>query len=96
VEKVVKSAASANVPIRIGVNSGSIEKAFKKTIKGDDKHLTETAAQAMAQSALKHIRILEKLKFRNIKVSLKATAFRQPCARELLRANAIIHSYRNH
>ncbi len=73
VEKVVKAAANANVPIRVGVNSGSIEKEFKKNIRGEGRQLMETTAQAMAQSALKHIRILEKLKFHNIKVSLKAT-----------------------
>ncbi|RJP75364.1 MAG: flavodoxin-dependent (E)-4-hydroxy-3-methylbut-2-enyl-diphosphate synthase [Candidatus Abyssobacteria bacterium SURF_17] len=73
VEKVVKAAAASNVPIRIGVNSGSIEKEFKGIIKGEGKKLAETTARAMVKSALKHIRILEGLKFHNIKVSLKAT-----------------------
>jgi (E)-4-hydroxy-3-methylbut-2-enyl-diphosphate synthase len=34
VEKVVRAAAAAKVPIRIGVNSGSIEKEFRKLVKG--------------------------------------------------------------
>ncbi len=73
VEKVVRAAAASNVPIRIGVNSGSIEKEFRKLVKGEGRQLIETTAQAMAQSALKHIAILEKMKFHDIKVSLKAS-----------------------
>lgn len=73
VEKVVKAAAERRIPIRIGVNSGSIEKEFQRIIKGEGDELAETTARAMLQSALKHIRILEKMKFHNIKVSLKAT-----------------------
>ncbi len=73
VEKVVKAAADANAPIRIGVNSGSIEKEFKGAIKGEGAELVETTAHAMVRSALKYIGILEKLEFHLIKVSLKAT-----------------------
>ncbi|RJP17167.1 MAG: flavodoxin-dependent (E)-4-hydroxy-3-methylbut-2-enyl-diphosphate synthase [Candidatus Abyssobacteria bacterium SURF_5] len=73
VEKVVATAAAARVPLRIGVNSGSIEKEFTGSIEGTGKKLAETTARAMVSSALKHIRILEKLDFREIKVSLKAT-----------------------
>ncbi|UCD56031.1 MAG: flavodoxin-dependent (E)-4-hydroxy-3-methylbut-2-enyl-diphosphate synthase [Candidatus Hydrogenedentota bacterium] len=73
VEKVVKAAADAKVPIRIGVNSGSIEKEFRNSIRGQGKELTETTAQAMVRSALKHIAMLEKMKFHDIKVSLKAS-----------------------
>ena len=66
VEEVVKAAAARSVPIRIGVNSGSVEKDLLA------KHGGATAA-AMAESALGHIRILERLGFRLIKVSLKAS-----------------------
>jgi (E)-4-hydroxy-3-methylbut-2-enyl-diphosphate synthase len=72
-EKVVRAAAAAKVPIRIGVNSGSIEKEFQKLVKGEGRRLIETTAQAMARSTLKHIAILEKMKFHDIKVSLKAS-----------------------
>jgi (E)-4-hydroxy-3-methylbut-2-enyl-diphosphate synthase len=73
VEKVVKTAADAGIPIRIGVNSGSVEKEFLHIIEGEGAKLVETTAEAMVRSALKHIGILEKLKFYDIKVSLKAS-----------------------
>lgn len=73
VEKVVKSAAAAGIPIRIGVNSGSVEKEFQDGIKGEGQELIDTTAQAMVSSARKHIRILEKLNFGDIKVSLKSS-----------------------
>jgi (E)-4-hydroxy-3-methylbut-2-enyl-diphosphate synthase len=66
VAEVVKSASERKVPIRIGVNAGSLE-----------KHLLEKyghpTAEAMVESALGHIRILEDLNYREIKVSLKAS-----------------------
>jgi (E)-4-hydroxy-3-methylbut-2-enyl-diphosphate synthase len=66
VRAVVAAAKDRNIPIRIGVNSGSLEKDIQK------KHGGATAA-AMVESALRHIRILEELDFRLIKVSLKAS-----------------------
>lgn len=66
VEKVVLAAKERNVPIRIGVNSGSLEK----------KHLEKygyPTAEAMVDSAVDHIRILEELDFYDIIVSLKAS-----------------------
>lgn len=66
VEKVVEACKSAGVPIRIGVNSGSLEKALIK------KHGGPTG-QAMVDSALGHVKILEELDFHQVKVSLKAS-----------------------
>lgn len=66
VEAVVKSALERNVPIRIGVNAGSLE----KDVLTKFGHPTP---EAMVESALKHIRILEKLNFDKIKVSLKSS-----------------------
>lgn len=66
IEKVVKSASERNVPIRIGVNAGSLE----KDILTKFGHPTP---EAMVESALKHIKILEELNFDKIKVSLKAS-----------------------
>lgn len=66
VQEVVKYASEAGIPIRIGVNSGSIEKEF--LIK-----YGHPTAEAMVESALKHIRILEENNFFDIVVSLKAT-----------------------
>jgi len=66
VAEVVKAAAERRVPIRIGVNAGSLE-----------RHLLEQyghpTAEAMVASALGHIRILEDLHYQEIKVSLKAS-----------------------
>ncbi len=66
VEEVVKACADRRVPIRIGVNAGSLEKELLQ------KYGYPTA-EAMVESALAHIRILEDLNCRDIKVSLKAS-----------------------
>ncbi len=66
VSEVVRAAKERNVPIRIGVNSGSIEKDALRAHGG-------ATAEAMVESALRHIRILEDLDFRLIKISLKAS-----------------------
>ncbi len=70
VEEVVRACAERRVPIRIGVNGGSLEKELLV------KHGHPTAA-AMVESALGHIRILEDLGYREIKVSLKASDVRR-------------------
>ncbi|MHB8845582.1 MAG: flavodoxin-dependent (E)-4-hydroxy-3-methylbut-2-enyl-diphosphate synthase [Nitrospirota bacterium] len=66
VAEVVKACKDRNVPIRIGVNAGSLE-----------KHLLEKyghpTPEAIIESAFGHIRILEDLDYREIKVSLKAS-----------------------
>ncbi|OON96304.1 MAG: 4-hydroxy-3-methylbut-2-en-1-yl diphosphate synthase [Epulopiscium sp. Nele67-Bin005] len=66
VKAVVQKAKSHNIPIRIGINSGSIEKSLLK------KH-GEVTASAMVESATRHIEILEQLDFSDIVVSLKAS-----------------------
>ncbi|HPM75615.1 MAG TPA: flavodoxin-dependent (E)-4-hydroxy-3-methylbut-2-enyl-diphosphate synthase [bacterium] len=66
VEAVVNACAAKNIPIRIGVNAGSLEKRLL------DQHGGATA-EAMVQSALGHVAILEELGFTQIKVSLKAS-----------------------
>ncbi|MGL4362287.1 MAG: flavodoxin-dependent (E)-4-hydroxy-3-methylbut-2-enyl-diphosphate synthase [Cellulosilyticaceae bacterium] len=66
VVEVVSKAQRYNVPIRIGVNSGSIEKELLK------KYGNPTA-EAMVESAVKNINILEEMDFQNIIVSLKAS-----------------------
>ena len=65
VEKVVTLAKQQQIPIRIGVNAGSLE---KELIEQDIP-----LAEKMAQSAMKHIKILEDLDFDLIKVSLKSS-----------------------
>ncbi len=66
VREVVRKAQACGVPIRIGVNAGSLERRLL------DKYGYPTA-EAMVESALDHIRILEELNFRDIIVSLKAS-----------------------
>ncbi len=66
VERVVKAAAERGVSIRIGVNAGSLEKEL-------NEKYGEPCADAMVESALSHIRILEEMDFYDIKVSLKAS-----------------------
>jgi (E)-4-hydroxy-3-methylbut-2-enyl-diphosphate synthase len=66
VRTLVEAARDKNVPIRIGVNAGSLEKELQKKY-------PEPCAEAMIESALKHIDILDKLNFQDFKVSLKAS-----------------------
>jgi len=68
-EKVVKIAAAARekkVPIRIGVNAGSLAKDLL------DKHGKPTAS-ALVESALREIRLLEEVGFFDLKVSVKSS-----------------------
>lgn len=65
VREVVKAARERNVPIRIGVNAGSLEKDIV------EKHGWPTA-EGMVESASRHIGFLEDEGYREIKVSLKA------------------------
>jgi (E)-4-hydroxy-3-methylbut-2-enyl-diphosphate synthase len=66
VRAVAAAAKDRNVPIRIGVNAGSLEKDVLQ------EHGSATA-EAMVDSALRHVRILEDLDFTQIKISLKAS-----------------------
>ena len=66
IKSVVDAAKKNNCAIRIGVNAGSLEKEFI------DKYYRATP-EAMLASALKHVKILESLKFYNTKISVKAS-----------------------
>jgi len=61
---VVQAAQRRHIPIRIGVNAGSLEK---------DLLREGVTSEAMVQSALRHVAILEELGFNDIKISLKAS-----------------------
>lgn len=65
IKAVSDCAKSLNIPIRVGVNSGSLEK--------DILEKMGNTAQAMAESAMRNIAILEDLGFSDIKISLKAS-----------------------
>lgn len=66
VQKVVEKAKAYHIPIRIGVNSGSVEKVLLEQYGG-------VCAAAMVESAKKHIDLLEAMDFTDIVVSLKAS-----------------------
>ncbi len=65
VEKVVKLAKQQQIPVRIGVNAGSLEKELQ--------NMDIPLSEKMVISALGHIKILEDLDFDLIKVSLKSS-----------------------
>jgi (E)-4-hydroxy-3-methylbut-2-enyl-diphosphate synthase len=66
VEEVVKAASERKIPIRIGVNAGSLEKDLLQKFNGP-------TAEGMVESGLRHIRILEDVGYPEIKISLKAS-----------------------
>ncbi len=70
VEEVVRACAERRAPIRIGVNAGSLEKELLEKY-------GHPSPEAMVESALGHIRILEDLGYDQIKVSLKASDVRR-------------------
>ena len=64
---VIEKAKPKQIPIRIGVNAGSLPQHILSAYGG---HPT---ADGMVETALEHIRILEKLDYRQMKISIKAT-----------------------
>jgi len=66
IRAVIDAAKDKGIPLRIGVNAGSLGKTLLRKYK-------EPSAEAMVESALTQISILDKLDFQNFKVSLKAS-----------------------
>lgn len=66
VQAVAKSCNQKGIPIRIGVNSGSVEKSILKKY-------GKVTSDALVESAMYHTRLLEKHNFDNIVISMKAT-----------------------
>ncbi|MBE6051175.1 MAG: flavodoxin-dependent (E)-4-hydroxy-3-methylbut-2-enyl-diphosphate synthase [Clostridium sp.] len=66
VKLVAEAAKAKNIPIRIGVNSGSLE---KDILERDGK----VTAEGLVESALRHVEILEKLDFNDIVISIKSS-----------------------
>jgi (E)-4-hydroxy-3-methylbut-2-enyl-diphosphate synthase len=64
--EVVEKARDLNIPIRIGVNAGSLEKDLQKKY-------GEPTPEALVESAMRHVDILDKLNFYDFKVSVKAS-----------------------
>ncbi|WP_313162949.1 flavodoxin-dependent (E)-4-hydroxy-3-methylbut-2-enyl-diphosphate synthase [Sedimentibacter sp.] len=67
VRKIVEMAKPRNIPIRIGVNAGSVHKEILKKYDG------RVTSEGMVESALEHVKILEDLDYNNIVVSMKGT-----------------------
>ncbi len=78
VRAVVDACRERGIPIRIGVNSGSLEKHIY------EKHGAPTA-EALAESALYHAAFLEELDYRNIAISVKASE-----VKTMIEANRIL------
>ncbi len=66
IEAVVYTAKAFDIPIRIGVNSGSLEKDLLKKYNG-------ATAEAMVESALRHIDLMGSFDFQALKISIKAS-----------------------
>jgi len=66
VQAVVEAARERGIPIRIGVNAGSLEKDLQKKY-------GEPTAEALVESALRHVEHLDRLNFPDFKVSVKAS-----------------------
>jgi len=67
IAEVVKAAKRANIPIRIGVNSGSVKRGQARDREGSSPSLV------LVDTALGYVKLFEELKFRDIIISLKAS-----------------------
>ncbi len=66
IRSVIEKARDMNIPIRVGVNAGSLEKDLQVKY-------GEPTPDALVESAFRHIDILDKYDFQNYKISLKAS-----------------------
>lgn len=66
VKEVVRAALPRKIPIRIGVNSGSVEEGLLKKYGGPKP-------EALVESALRHVRLLEDQDFHEIKIAIKSS-----------------------
>ncbi|MGI6733941.1 MAG: flavodoxin-dependent (E)-4-hydroxy-3-methylbut-2-enyl-diphosphate synthase [Anaerovoracaceae bacterium] len=69
VQAVLKAAKEREIPIRVGVNAGSLEKSLREKYGG-------VTAEALAESAVAMVRLIESMDFSHIVVSLKASDVR--------------------
>ena len=67
VEQVVEAAHAAGIPMRIGANSGSLPKHLEALAQRDQ-------AEALVAAALEEVELLERLEFRDLKISVKSTS----------------------
>jgi len=67
IARIIEMADEKGVCIRIGVNAGSLEKGLRP------RSQKEGQAEAMVASVLRHIALFEKMKFKNLKISMKSS-----------------------
>ncbi len=67
VEQVVRAARAAGIPLRIGANSGSLPKHLQALAQHDQ-------AEALVAAAIEEVELLERLDFRDFKISVKSTS----------------------
>ena len=82
VAEVAKKANAANVPMRIGVNSGSLPKHLHELERQD-------SVEALVQAAVEFVEMMESLDFENFKVSIKSTSVPNTIASNRLLAERI-------
>ena len=70
IAEIVKAAKERNIPIRVGVNSGSIEKDLVK-----DNLLT--CEEKLVESAIRNVQIIESFDYKNIVISIKSSNVRE-------------------
>ncbi len=73
IKEIVKQAKKRKIPIRVGLNSGSVTGYINKNKKFKSKAKKWPVWQTMVECALEYCRFLESLKFKDIMVSLKAS-----------------------
>lgn len=66
VRKVIEACKDKNIPIRVGVNSGSVKKEFLEKYNGVNKF-------SLVESALEQVKLVEKYNYENIVISIKAS-----------------------
>src|SRR5882724_9230011 len=82
VAEVAKKANAANVPMRIGVNSGSLPKHLHELERQD-------SVEALVRAAVEFVELMERLEFENFKVSIKSTSVPNTIASNRLLAGRI-------
>lgn len=69
IREIAEKAGEKNVPVRVGVNSGSLPKDMRKKVGEEEMSLVE----AMVESAMRHVKLLESFDFNLIKIALKSS-----------------------
>ena len=73
VREVARAAKAKGVPIRIGVNLGSLERDLAERLRADGEPTPARVAECLVESALRHLKLLEDEGFRDVVISVKAS-----------------------